>query len=93
VELQEIDNAIRTLAGTDLAIAVPQDLRSGCAESVLAVVKGNPNESLRQAVLTGLRDVLPDYMVPTEVIFILSLPLNANGKVDRKALTESLNAK
>jgi amino acid adenylation domain-containing protein len=93
VELQEIDHAIRTLAGTDLAIAVPQDLRSGCAESVLAVVQGNPNESLRQAVLTGLRDVLPDYMVPTEVIFILSLPLNANGKVDRKALTESLNAK
>jgi D-alanine--poly(phosphoribitol) ligase subunit 1 len=35
-----------------------------------------------------IRDVLPDYMVPHQVITIDEFPLNSNGKTDRKALRE-----
>lgn len=35
-----------------------------------------------------LQDRLPDYMVPAVFIFVDALPLNASGKVDRRALAE-----
>jgi hypothetical protein len=42
--------------------------------------------------LTALREALakalPDYMIPSATIVLERLPLNPNGKVDRKALPE-----
>ena len=39
-----------------------------------------------------LRMLLPEYMIPNKVIYIENMPLNANGKIDRKAL-EKMNVK
>jgi thioesterase domain-containing protein/acyl carrier protein len=38
------------------------------------------------AVRSYLREKLPDYMIPSAYVILDALPLNANGKVDRKAL-------
>jgi amino acid adenylation domain-containing protein/non-ribosomal peptide synthase protein (TIGR01720 family) len=45
---------------------------------------------VQEATLLGyLREHLPDYMVPTNVVFLEALPLTPNGKVDRKALGQA----
>lgn len=42
-----------------------------------------------EALRLRLADELPDYMVPSLVVVHMALPLNPNGKVDRKMLTEA----
>ncbi|MFB2772733.1 amino acid adenylation domain-containing protein [Pelatocladus sp. BLCC-F211] len=46
----------------------------------------NSNDSLSADLQNFLREKLPNYMVPSNVVFLESLPLTSNGKVDRKSL-------
>jgi amino acid adenylation domain-containing protein len=41
-------------------------------------------DSLREHV----KRLVPDYMIPSSIVFLEKLPLNANGKIDRKSLPE-----
>ena len=44
------------------------------------------------AIRRALKDTLPAVMVPKEIHVIDEMPLNVNGKVDRKALLARLKA-
>jgi amino acid adenylation domain-containing protein len=90
VELQEVEQVVRGAAGTELAVAVPHPVRNGCAEGIHVFVCGHADDRIRQRIMAECGRRLPDYMVPRSVRFRLNLPLNANGKIDRDGLTESL---
>jgi amino acid adenylation domain-containing protein/non-ribosomal peptide synthase protein (TIGR01720 family) len=49
-------------------------------------VPAEDQAALRATIKEGLKEHLPDYMVPAHVLFLEQLPLTANGKLDRKAL-------
>lgn len=42
---------------------------------------------------TIARDYLPDYIIPEEIIFLDSMPLTSNGKIDYKYLKSSAESK
>ncbi|ABI55486.1 amino acid adenylation domain-containing protein [Alkalilimnicola ehrlichii MLHE-1] len=90
IELGEVEQALREAAATDEAVALgwPRT-SSGAAGIVGFVVAGTADEA---AIRDQLRSRLPSVMVPRVIHALEALPLNPNGKVDRKALMARLEA-
>ncbi len=86
VELGEIEAALRTAAGVDVAIAAGYPEGINGAEGIIAFIGESsvPAQDLDDALKTAL----PQYMRPRDIVTITTFPLNANGKVDRKALLD-----
>ena len=88
IELGEIE----TVLGEHPAVreAVVLALRQGDAPSARLLAWVVPTPGLAVAGLRAfLADRLPDYMLPAAFLEIESLPLTANGKIDRTALARS----
>ena len=90
VELGEIEAALRDEAKVELAVALGWPATPSGADGVVAFVAGELEDPA--AVLTRLKQRLPAYMVPSAIRSVASFPLNANGKIDRKALAATLAA-
>jgi acyl-CoA synthetase (AMP-forming)/AMP-acid ligase II len=88
VELGEIEAVVRAACGLDGVVAVPLPVTENGCDGVEVFIQSEREdvESLREAVA----EKLPDYMVPRRFHFLERLPLNVNGKFDRKALAERL---
>lgn len=88
VELGEVEAALRQHPAVEHAVAVGWPLNQLSADAVVAFVSGNSLEE--SALLERAKEVLPPYAVPQRLFMVENMPLNANGKVDRRALQERL---
>ncbi len=86
IELGEIENRLmRHAAVHAAAVLAMHDDRSGTR--LIAYWQAKPNARVDDQVLRDyLVQELPPYMVPAAFMQLEQLPLNANGKLDRKAL-------
>ncbi len=86
VELQEVEHALRShpLSGPLVVRAIDQDT----GEKVL-VCHFEQREGLTEELLrTHIGSLLPSYMCPAHYVHMEVLPLNLNGKIDRRALPD-----
>jgi len=85
VELGEIENALQSYPGVESAAVGVRYTPDGDKELVGYIVG---KETISDATLlsTHLAGLLPYYMVPSMYAQLEALPLNTNGKVDRKRL-------
>lgn len=88
IELGEIEHHAREFMQGNNAVAIPFQNTSGNTEIAL-FLEGEEESPAR--VVQFLKTKLPAYMVPTKFIFKPLLPLNTNGKIDRKALKAFLD--
>jgi amino acid adenylation domain-containing protein len=84
VELEEVDAHLRRACGVDLVGAVAWPLADGVARGIVGFVGAESIDAAR--ILEQLKTALPPYMLPSRVIALAHMPLNASGKVDRRAL-------
>lgn len=86
IELGEIEAALQQCDGVrDAAVLANEHAAGDKHLTAYVVAKSTPPPSAR-ALKTHLRTLLPEYMVPATIVFLESLPSNANGKLDRRLL-------
>ena len=87
VELGEIEAVLKQHPDLrDVAVIARDDGGVGDKQLVAYLVPQEPGKAPAQELRLMLERALPDYMVPSAFIFLTALPLNPNGKLDRKAL-------
>ena len=86
IELGEIEAALRNYEGVLDSLVIAREDASG-NQSLFGYVVQADGASLHGTDLRSrLRQILPEYMVPSSVQVLTSWPLTANGKLNRKAL-------
>ena len=83
IELGEIEARLQAHAQVREAVVVARE--GGSGKQLIGYVVG---EVEGDALRSYLREQLPDYMVPAQILRLARMPLSPAGKIDRKALPE-----
>nr|WP_295873271.1 non-ribosomal peptide synthase/polyketide synthase [uncultured Chitinophaga sp.] len=86
IELGEIENRLASCPGIS-AVAVVAKTNAAGEKDLVAYVVGQPDLQVT-TLKSHLAKTLPAYMVPAHYVLLEALPLNANGKVDRRQLPD-----
>jgi amino acid adenylation domain-containing protein len=90
IELGEVEQALRASSADANAVAVPWPPQAPHERLIAVCEAEGQDERDGQRLIGELRQRLPDYMVPDEVVFVARFPLNGNGKIDRRAVAQAL---
>ncbi|HKU72542.1 MAG TPA: non-ribosomal peptide synthase/polyketide synthase, partial [Pyrinomonadaceae bacterium] len=87
IEIGEIEFALKQHPAVKQAVVHAWDDTTG-QKRLAAYVVAAPEESVATAELRNhLRELLPEYMIPSAFVLLAELPLTPSGKVDRRALS------
>lgn len=86
IELEEIDAALAAHPQVREAVVLARADNAAGTRLVAYVAPQDPDSFDSITVRADLGTRLPGYMVPAEYVVLHALPLNSNGKIDRKAL-------
>jgi amino acid adenylation domain-containing protein len=87
VELEEVERRLMEHPGVKDAGVTAWDRNQGEKYLAAYIVPRHPIRPTIDRLQSFIREMLPDYMVPSTFMFAESLPVT-NGKLDRKALPE-----
>ncbi|MGE1049785.1 amino acid adenylation domain-containing protein, partial [Bacillus sp. GMs2/1] len=88
IELYEIESVLRNQPGISNAAVIALEARGGKSLCAYLVATDGTQKLDISKIRDGLRKELPDYMIPAFMMQIETIPLNQNGKLNRKALPE-----
>lgn len=88
VELGDIESNLMEIPGVEQAAVVPRydGERIRCLVSFIKAPSYEGTFKDGRKLRNMLKEKLPAYMIPKNVIFIEEMPMTANGKLDRKKL-------
>jgi amino acid adenylation domain-containing protein len=91
VELEEIEQAIRTHESVSDAVVVAREDDDDNKRLCAYVVTGGASQPTPSDLRGLLKKKLPPHMLPAAILIVESLPLMPNGKIDRQSLPDPGN--
>ncbi|MBF0096466.1 MAG: AMP-binding protein [Magnetococcales bacterium] len=91
IELHEIEHVLRARVGHDWVAVIPWPGGTQPVRALVACVAAEENSPTADW-LQHCRQHLPSYMVPSRIMVVPQLPLNHNGKINRAALQQLVQA-
>lgn len=87
IELGEIENSFNAIAGVARVCCFLDDEK----DKIVAIYTTDDEykEIEKDIILYELKKKLPKYMIPNIILYMETVPLNANGKINRKFLKEN----
>jgi tyrocidine synthetase-3 len=84
VELDEINSVFSRYRSVSQAVVLARPSREGSNELYSYVVAAD--DFISEDFKNYLKESLPEYMIPAQIMMVDAIPLNKNGKIDRQAL-------
>jgi acyl-coenzyme A synthetase/AMP-(fatty) acid ligase len=91
VELGEVEAAVRQVSGLAGVVALGWPTTESGADGIEVFLEADRFDT--NALVTQLKEKLPVYMLPRNILVLHRFPLNTNGKYDRMALRLILETK
>lgn len=89
VELGEIESRLQSISGSKLSAVTAFEGSAG--KYLVGYVEGQADLINGDDILAQMAKVLPDYMVPSQLVVMESMPLTPASKVDKKKLPQPDN--
>jgi D-alanine--poly(phosphoribitol) ligase subunit 1 len=83
IELEDIENNVNSITSIDRSVAIYQRNNNNSNGKILLFVKTSANIKKIEKLI---KKKLPRYMLPEKILKIKNIPLNKNGKLDRKKI-------
>lgn len=91
VECGEVEGVLMVEKNVLSAAVLPWPFENGVSKGLVAFVVGD--DIVANDIIVRMREKLPSYMIPKKIYGLNKMPLNINGKIDRKQLYELLENK
>ncbi|MBQ9057567.1 MAG: amino acid adenylation domain-containing protein [Atopobiaceae bacterium] len=96
IELGDVESALATTSEVRSVCVLPVYRDGSISRLCACVIPNNPDAkrglALTRTIKAEARSILPSYMIPSSFKYFDEFPLNSNGKVDRKALSQQIGA-
>ena len=86
IELGEIETALANHPAIREVVVVAREDQPGDKRLVAYLVAAQTPAPTTQELRQFLQATLPEYMIPAAFVFLEAMPLNPNGKIERRAL-------
>lgn len=87
IELGDIENNFLKVEGIREAVVVAKYTDTQIVKNLKAFITLEKDIDISE-IKKKLKEYLPEYMIPTNIVILKEIPINKNGKYDRKKLQE-----